>query len=199
MCTFAVAKANVLVSLCSSPHLWSPAVQLAVHRRRSKTQAADFPLNVAVLILKNRITSSDIQDTVRIKLLYVERSIWSGCLHDVSGEGFLAQKEYLEASPRQDVSHVVQEHLCFLLEEVGGFPTCVSILCSLLHAYMHSPLLPLPQGCCCKTITFLSTEILLICIKDYIWIYIFVFFSLQSYVPLGVMGRALETIPAANG
>lgn len=75
---------------------------------------------MAGLILRNRIRSSDIQDTVRVELLYVERSIWSGCLHDVSAERFLAQKEYLEASPRQDVSHVGQEHLCFLLEEVGG-------------------------------------------------------------------------------
>lgn len=75
---------------------------------------------MAWLILRNRITSSDIQDTVRVELLYVERSIWSGCSHDVSAEGFLEQKEYLEASPRQDVSRVGQEHLCFLLEEVEG-------------------------------------------------------------------------------
>lgn len=99
---------------------------------------------MAGLIL--RITSSDIQDTVRVELLYVERSIWSVCLHDVSAEGFLAQKEYLEVSPRQDVSHVGQEHLCFLLEEVGGvFPTCLSILCSLLHACTESLISPSPR------------------------------------------------------
>lgn len=132
---------------------------------------------MAGLILRNRITSSDIQDTVRVELLYVERSIWSGCLHDVSAEGFLAQKEYLEASPRQDVSYVGQEHLCFLLEEVGG----VSYLCEYIVFFascMHRVSnFPFPKAVVEKTLTFLSTEILLICIKDYIWIYIFVFFS----------------------
>lgn len=149
MCIFVVAKANVLVSLCFSPHLWSPAVQVVVHRRRSQTQAAVFPLNggrVAGLILRNRITSSDIQDAVRVELLYVERSIWSGCLHDVLAEGFLAQKEYLEASPRQDVSHVGQGHLFFCYwKNWGGFPTCMSILCSLLHACRESPTSPSPR------------------------------------------------------
>lgn len=110
---------------------------------------------VVGLILRNRMRSLDIQDAFRVGLLllHVERSQLrlrfghQDASRMFRERGFLAWKEYLEARPRQAVSHVGQEHLYFLLEELEGPSLLVWVYCVVCYMNAHtvSSLSPSPK------------------------------------------------------
>lgn len=152
VCMFVVAKANVLVSLCSSPHLWLWGV---VQRQRSQTQASEFPvkggqahswkqnaeLGYPRHIQSRGCCSSMLRSQLRLRFGHQDAS------RMFRERGFLAWKEYLEARPRQAVSHVGQEHLSFLLEELEGPSLLVWVYCVVryIHAHTVCSLSPSPR------------------------------------------------------